>query len=119
MPDQFLGGWVNRVADMPLVKFRLNIDGHGLDIDVFLAESPYQEEIMRRRRLRELQGRQISVVSAEDLVLLKLIAARPRDLGDIDNVLLAKPGIDEDYIRRWAVPLGVAEKLEELLANRP
>lgn len=119
VPDQFLAGWVDRVADMPLVKFRLYVGGHGLDIDVFLAESPYQEELMRRRRRHELQGRQISFVTPEDLVLLKLIAARSRDLGDIDDVLLAKPDIDEAYMRRWAEPLGVAEKLEEVLASRP
>lgn len=119
VPDQFLAGWVDRVADMPLVKFRLYVDGHSLDVDVFLAESPYQEELMRRRRLHELQGREVSFVTPEDLVLLKLIAARPRDLGDIEDVLLAKPDIDEAYMRRWAGPLGVAEKLEEILAARP
>ena len=68
VPDQFLAGWVDHVADMPLVKFRLYVEGHGLDID---------------------------------------------------DVLLAKPDIDEAYMRRWAEPLGVAEKLEEVLAGRP
>lgn len=118
VPDQFLGGWIDRVADMPLVKFRLYVEGHGLDIDVFLAESPYQEELLRRRRLHELRGRQVQFVSPEDLVLLKLIAARSRDLGDIEDVMLARPDIDEAYMRRWAGPLGVEEKLEEVLASR-
>lgn len=118
VPDQFLGGWIDRVADMPLVKFRLYVEGHGLDIDVFLAESPYQEELLRRRRLHELRGRPVQFVSPEDLVLLKLIAARSRDLGDIEDVMLARPDIDEAYMRRWAGPLGVEEKLEEVLASR-
>jgi len=118
VPDQFLGGWIDRVADMPLVKFRLYVEGHGLDIDVFLAESPYQEEVLRRRRLHELRGRPVQFVSPEDLVLLKLIAARSRDLGDIEDVMLARPDIDEAYMRRWAGPLGVEEKLEEVLASR-
>ena len=118
VPDQFLAGWIDRVADMPLVKFRLYVDGHGIDIDVFLAESPYQDELLRRRRLHELRGRAVAFVSPEDLVLLKLIAARPRDLGDIEDVLLARPDMDESYMRHWAGPLGVAEKLEEVLAAR-
>jgi hypothetical protein len=58
-------------------------------------------------------------VSPEDLILLKVVAARPRDLGDIEDVLFAQSDLDETYMRRWAKELGVAEKLEEVLAARP
>jgi hypothetical protein len=34
-------------------------------------------------------------------------------------VLLAQGDLDEAYMRRWATELGVAEKLEEVLATRP
>ena len=74
---------------------------------------------MRRRRSHDLDGQRIWFVSPEDLILLKVVAARPRDLGDIEDVLLAQSTIDEAYMRRWAKELGVAEKLEEVLAVRP
>lgn len=119
VPEPFRGGWVDSVADMPLVKFRLPVEGHGIDIDIFLAESEYQQEIIRRRRIHDFRGRPIAFVSPEDLVLLKLIAARTRDLADIEDVMLAQPALDEAYLRHWAGPLGVAEKLEAALRDRP
>ena len=57
-------------------------------------------------------------MSPEDLILLKVLAARPRDIGDIEDVLLAQGDLDEAYMRQWAKELGVAEKLEEVLSQR-
>ena len=71
------------------------------------------------RLKRYLDGQHVLFVSPEDLISLKVVAARPRDLGDLEYVLLAQVGLDEAYVRRWAKELGVAEKLEELLASRP
>jgi hypothetical protein len=58
------------------------------------------------------------LVSAEDLILFKLVAARPRDLLDVQDVLFTQGELDEPYLRRWAGPLGVEAKLDEVLANR-
>jgi hypothetical protein len=57
-------------------------------------------------------------VTVEDLILLKLIAGRHRDRGDIDDLLLTRSELDEAYLRRWAGPLGVEAKLDEVLAAR-
>lgn len=119
VPDQFLSGWIDSVADMPLVKFRLCVEARGIDIDIFLAESDYQRSVLDRRRLHDLDGMAIAFVSPEDLILLKLIASRPRDLGDIEDVMLATSDIDESYMRTWAKPLGVTRQLEAVLAARP
>lgn len=119
VPEQFVAGWVDTVAGMPLVKFRLYLIDRGIDVDVFLAESEYQQELMRRRRSHDLDRQRIWFVSPEDLILLKVVAARPRDFGDIEDVLLAQVDLDKAYMRRWAKELGVGEKLEEVLASQP
>ena len=51
------------------------------------------------------------------MILLKLIASRPRDLGDIDDVLFGQPELDADYMSRWATVLGVEQQLQEALKN--
>ena len=118
VPDQYRGGWVDSVADMPLVKFRLYLADRGIDVDIFLAESAYQQEMMQRRVRHTIGGVPAWFVSAEDLILLKLIAGRTRDRADIDDLLLARAELDEPYLRRWAGPLGVEAKLDEVLATR-
>ena len=118
VPEHYRGGWIDSVAEMPLVKFRLYLAGHGIDVDIFLAESDYQRELMRRRVQHSVAGAPAWFISAEDLILLKLIANRPRDRADIDDLLLARSELDELYLRRWAGPLGVEKQVDEVLAAR-
>jgi hypothetical protein len=103
---------------MPLVKIRLYLDGKGIDADVFLAETAFQQEVIARRVTCTVEEQPVSLVTAEDLILFKLIASRPRDLIDVQDVLFTQGDLDEAYMRRWAKELGVAEKLEEVLAAR-
>ena len=59
------------------------------------------------------------LVSPEDLILLKLIASRPRDFVDIDDVLFVQGSLDEEYLAtHWAERLDVLAELEEALARR-
>jgi hypothetical protein len=118
VPEEYAGGWVDQVAGMPLVKFRLYLQGRGVDIDLFLAESAFQEQLLARRRRETLDGLSVWLVSPEDLVLLKLLAARPRDLADISDVLFTQGHLDESYLRAWADRLGTREKLEAILAEQ-
>ncbi len=57
------------------------------------------------------------LVSPEDLVFLKLLAGRPRDLGDVTDVLFMQGHLDLQYMRRWAADFGVSDELEHRLAE--
>ena len=117
VPEAYRSGWVDQVAGMPVVKFRLYLEGQGVDVDLFLAETLYQQELLRRRRREEIDGVTAWLVSPEDLILLKLVAGRPRDRADIGDVRFVQGELDETYMRQWAVELGVAVALEQLLAD--
>jgi hypothetical protein len=65
----------------------------------------------------QLDGLTAWLVSPEDLILLKLLAARPRDLADIGDVLFTQGQLDKTYLRHWADELGVRAALEEALAD--
>lgn len=54
LPEQYAAGWVDRVAGMPVVKARLYLEGRGIDVDVFLAESSFQQELLARRDQRNV-----------------------------------------------------------------
>jgi predicted nucleotidyltransferase len=118
IPEAYDTGWVDRIKEMPLVKLRRFIRDESLDVDLFLAETEFQTQVMNRRTRLDADGRIVWVVSPEDLVLLKLLAGRPRDLGDVTDVLFMQGSLDVEYMRRWAEELGVKKELERALAEQ-
>jgi hypothetical protein len=117
VPEAYRAGWVDEIAGMPLVKFRMFLAGHGVDVDVFIVESPFQQELIHRRRLVETEDGNVWLVSPEDLILLKLLAYRPRDVADILDVFFTQGQLDERYLRHWAAQLHVIDRLNEVLAQ--
>jgi hypothetical protein len=62
---------------------------------------PALEHILGRARWEQVGERRICVADAEGLLLLKLIAFRPRDQEDIKGILAANAGrLDLDWLRR-------------------
>ena len=51
-------------------------DGDWIDLDVYICETPFQISIMNRRVRLEFEGKRIGFISAEELILLKLLAKR-------------------------------------------
>lgn len=119
VPEAYTSGWVDEVGGMPLVKFRLFVEENGIDIDVFLAESPFQQSILGRRRREDVDGAVLYLVSAEDLVLLKLVAGRPRDIADVYDVLFIQGSLDVNYMQKWAAGLGITDRLTQALVGPP
>lgn len=113
--EAYESGWVDQVAGMPLVKLRMSLESHGVDVDIFLAESDFQRSLLKRQQSHDDEGRAVGFVSPEDLILLKLIANRPRDLSDVADVLFVQGQLDEAYLRHWADELGVRPQLTKAL----
>jgi hypothetical protein len=118
VPEQYQSGWVDCVAGMPVVKARLYLQGRGIDGDLFLAESRFQRQLLARCRREQIDDFAAWLVSPEDLILLKLLAHRPRDLADVGDILFTQGKLDEQYLRHWAQELGAAADLERVLADR-
>ncbi|MFM9959884.1 MAG: nucleotidyl transferase AbiEii/AbiGii toxin family protein [Planctomycetaceae bacterium] len=117
VPQEFATGWVDQVAGLALVRARQWIQGKSIDIDLFLAECQFQESLMQRRVEATIEGISTWIASAEDIILLKLLASRPRDLGDVEDILLVQGQLNEPYLRHWADELGVRSQLEKELAE--
>lgn len=64
----------------------------GLPIDMLITGPGLEEEFLDRARSIELGGVAIPIVSAEDLLAMKLLAGRRKDLDDARGVLSAQAG---------------------------
>lgn len=121
IPESYRRGWVDQVAGMPLVKVRTYISADkGIDVDFFLAETEFQKSLIQRRMKVEIEEgtKQLWVVTPEDLLLLKLLASRRRDLIDVGDILFMQGQLDEAYMRLWAERLEISDRLEAALAER-
>lgn len=84
--------------------------------DIFLAWDPFQKEALVRRREVELDdGFRTWVVSAEDLLIYKLVAWRRKDQAAAENLLALQENLDRKHIDRWCGHFRVADRLRELL----
>lgn len=70
-------------------------------VDMIFSFTLYEAEAIRRSIAIPLGGTNVRFATAEDLIIHKLVAGRPRDLEDVRGVLLRNPGIDEAYLLKW------------------
>lgn len=74
----------------------LSLDtSEGIRIDVIFGLLSFEMEAIRRAKNVAIGGRNVRVVSAEDLILMKMIFDRPRDLADAE-ALTRKRAVDLD-----------------------
>lgn len=71
----------------------------GIPVDVVLIGPGIEELFLERARLVDIEGQEIPVASAEDVVIMKLLAGRPKDLEDVVAVLAAQNTMDVDLVR--------------------
>ena len=85
---------------------------------VVRKDTPYRQEEFRRRRSALIDDHPIWVVSAEDLVLSKLLWAKDTrselQLNDVRHIIAAQSGLDWPYVELWGQRLGVMELLGEV-----
>jgi hypothetical protein len=72
-------------------------------IELFVPTVPLQNEILRRAIPVRLAKREIPITSAEDMILLKLVFHRVKDLQDVRGMLWLQRGkLDLNYVRLWS-----------------
>jgi hypothetical protein len=95
-------GWEVQRASPEAELLRLRHPEHGI-ADLLFAGTDYQHEAIRRARSESFDdGASARVLTAEDVIVHKLIAGRTQDLADIEAILAAKLPLDESYIEHWA-----------------
>lgn len=103
----------------------VNHEPSGIDADIVFGALPFEEEAVSRALWVDVAGVRVPLPAPEDLIIMKAVAHRPRDLGDIESLLDAHPKLDLRRVRRWtrefSNALGtpdILDDLEGILAKR-
>lgn len=105
----------DRVRDAIAREFMFNVihQETAFKIDLVIKKSnEFQQIAFERRKKKDFHGKEISVITLEDLIVSKLLWARKslseKQLTDVENLMQEK--FDVDYIENWTRKL----KLEDL-----
>jgi hypothetical protein len=73
----------------------------GIAVDIVLAGPGLEDEFLARAVVLDIGGTAVPFISAEDLIVTKILAGRPKDTDDIRGVLAERGDrLDVDQIRR-------------------
>lgn len=75
-------------------------------IDISLGILPFEEEMVARGIVRSTSTLSIRLPTPEDLIIMKAIAHRPKDLEDIRTIIDKNPILDTDRIKNWVNSFG-------------
>lgn len=88
----------------------------GLPVDIVLAGPGLEDEFLQRAVVHSVDGVAVPVVEIADLVILKVLASRPKDLEDVVAVLrIHGAGVDATRIRSVLTMLEKALGQSDLL----
>ncbi|MFN3966789.1 MAG: DUF6036 family nucleotidyltransferase, partial [Endomicrobiia bacterium] len=66
-----------------------------------------QNQIFERMKFIKYQRIKLPTISPEDLVLLKLMSGRTRDLDDVRDIIKFQRNLNFKYLKKWAKKLNI------------
>ena len=87
-------------------------------VDFVLSHSPYEREAIGRSVTVRLGEATVHFATAEDLVVHKVLAGRPRELEDVRAIVLKTPGLDRVLVDRTLQQFQEALSLGDELTER-
>ena len=73
----------------------------GANIDISLGILPFEEEVVERSVSYKIEKISVRLPTPEDLIIMKAIAHRPKDLEDIRTIVDNNPELDLKRIEYW------------------
>jgi len=107
--------WLGRAESALVISLEV---APNMIVDLLVAVLPYEEQAIQRAELIQFEDLSLPVCTAEDLIVHKAIADRPKDWLDIEKILLRQCGkLDVAYVRNWLMQFAEALEKPELLAR--
>ena len=89
----------------------------GINADIVLGSLPFEREAVARATWVDLGGVLIPLPLPEDLIIMKAVAHRPRDLEDIEAMLAARAELNLRRVRHWVRKFAAALDMTDILTD--
>jgi hypothetical protein len=99
-------GIVPRISDVISFAHQSRVvllkhEASGINIDISLGLLPFEVEAVERSQEYKTDTLRLRLPTPEDLIILKAVAHRPKDMLDIAAVIVAQPQLDTKRIEFW------------------
>lgn len=84
------------------------------NIDISLGMLPFEEEVIERSRQIAVGGIKVQLPTPEDLIIMKAVAHRPKDMLDIQGIVDVHPDLDRQRVEFWIRQFAEALDMPEL-----
>jgi hypothetical protein len=88
-----------------------------IDVDISLGSVPFEANAVDRKVSKKIGRLTIPLPAPEDLIVMKAVAHRPRDLADIEGIVAASSHVDLRYVRRWVREFASALESPAILSD--
>ncbi len=115
-------GYIPRLSDCVEFarKSRVLLVRHkpsGIDVDITFGALGFEKEAIAHAVWVKLKNLRLPLPTPEDLIIMKAVARRPRDIADIESILEAHPKLDLRRVRRWVKEFSKAVGMPEILED--
>jgi predicted nucleotidyltransferase len=86
----------------------------GVPVDLSFGVLPFESEMLDRAITLTIGSLKIKVPTPEDLIVMKALARRPRDIADIEAIINADPNLDFERIRYWVREFAATLEMPEI-----
>lgn len=112
-------GMVGRIVDAEFFARQnrvllLKHESSGIKIDISLGILPFEAEMIERGQEISVGNIQLRLPTPEDLIIMKAVAHRSKDLADIKAIAASHPNLGIERIRFWVEQFGEALDLPDL-----
>lgn len=113
-------GFAPRISDALVFAKKASVilvrhEPSGIDVDIAIGTLPFEKEAISQPVWLDIRGVRLPVPAPEDLIIMKAVAHRARDLADIESLLDAHPKLNLRRIRRWVREFSSALATREIL----
>lgn len=86
----------------------------GIDVDITFGTLSFEKEAIENAVWVDIKGVRLPLPTAEDLIIMKAVAHRPRDLADIESIIDAHKKLNLRRIRRWVREFSAVVEMPEI-----